>query len=480
MQISILNGIFTDAQADFRTSYPLNLIPVPKDTGISKGYLKTAEGMVEFANSIYSDSYDRGAINWQGICYRVIGNWLARVNENGTIDYLGAVANDGRRAVIVNGFDRLAIAAAGKLYYYTTGGGVQQVIDSDLGDAIDVIWAAGYYMTTDGTSLVVTDLNDPFNVNPLKYGSSEASPDPVNSLLYIRNEVYAVNRYTTEIFQNVGGSVFPFQRVEGAMVTKGSVGTHASCYYLDSYAFVGGGFNEAISVYFAGQGQTAKLATAEIEEILKGYSEYEIASTIVESRVDSYHELLYIHLPDKTLVYDAAATKALGGEPVWFVLASGAYADLPYRARNYVYCYGKWLFGDLQSKKIGYFTKADARQFGETVPWQFDTAVLYNDGMGAIIHDVELVRLAGREAINPLLPTPTTSATISMSYSDDGLTWSDPKFCGLSRPGRANMRTAWRGIGRMRNWRTLRFRGMNNPYPDAFARLEARIEPLAA
>jgi hypothetical protein len=48
MQIPILNGIFTDdGQAEIRTSYPVNLIPVPKQSGISNGYLRPADGLVK-------------------------------------------------------------------------------------------------------------------------------------------------------------------------------------------------------------------------------------------------------------------------------------------------------------------------------------------------------------------------------------------------------------------------------------------------
>jgi hypothetical protein len=479
MQIPLLNGITTDAGADFRTSYPLNLIPVPKQNGVSNGYLRTADGMIEFANSIHSGSADRGAINWDGICYRVIGDWLTRVNADQTIDYLGELANDGKRCVMVNSFDRLAIAAAGNLYYYIPGTGVQQVTDPDLGTALDVLFIAGYYMTTDGEFLVVTDLNDPLAVNPLKYGSSEVKPDPVNSLLDIRNEVYAVNRYTIEVFQNIGGDGFPFQRVEGAMIPKGSIGTHASCYFGESFAFVGSGYNESLSVYIGGSGQSLKIATLEIETILSGYTETELAEIVVEARADKLQQLLYIHLPDQTLVYDASGSQA-AGEPVWFTLTSGPSGDQAYRARNYVWCYGKWLFGDLQSLKIGYFTRQDARQFGETVPWQVDTVCLYNEGFGAIIHELELVRLNGREAISPLSATPTQAACVELSYTDDGLTWSQPRMSGLSLPGQPQKRTAWRDLGRMRQWRGFRLRGMNNPYPESLVRLEARLEQLLA
>lgn len=478
MQLPILHGTYTDAGADFRTSYPMNLMPVPKSTGISQGYLRTAEGMVEFANSIYSGASDRGAINWNGICYRVIGEWLTRVNANGTIDYLGKVIDDGKPVVMVNSFDTLAIASGGRLYYWPYLGGLTYVTDTDLGLALDVVWIAGYFMTTDGANLIVTDLNDKFSVNPLKYGSSEVLPDPINSLLVIRNEVAAINRYSTEYFQNVGGSGFPFQRIEGAMIPKGSIGRDASCYYLDTFAFVGGGQNEGLSVWLAGMGRADKIATAEIERLLQDYTEAELASIAVESRADKLHQLLYIHLPDKTLLYDHAASQELG-VPAWTVHTSGAGGDQAYRARNFVRAYDKWLFGDAQSLKIGYLTTQDARQFGESVPWQFDTMFAYAEGRGAIIHELELVRLPGRETISPASPPASAATTISVSWSDDGLNWSMPRFGGSATPGARHKRAVWRKIGRMSHYRTFRFRGMNNPYPDAFARLEAQVEPLA-
>lgn len=477
-QIPILSGITTDSAAEFRTSYPLNLVPVPKEQGISKGYLRTADGMIEFANSIYSGSSDRGAITWEGVNYRVIGDFLTRVNEDGTIDYLGTVANDGKRCIMVYGFDRLAIAAAGNLYYWSQSLGLVQVTDPDRGTALDVIWAAGYYMTTDGESIVQSELNDPLAVNPLKYGSSEASPDAINSLLYIRNEMVAINRFTTETFQNIGGDGFAWQRIEGAMIPKGSIARDASCYFLGTFAFVGGGENESLSVYIAGSGDAAKIATREVETLLGELTPEQAASIVIEARADKLQQLLYVHLPTQSLVYDAAASAILG-EPAWHRVASGSSAERPFRARNMTYAYGKWLFGDLESLRIGYFTLADARQFGETVPWQFDTVMVYNEGRGAIVNDLELVRLPGRQAINPLLPAPTQEASVWASYTDDGLNWSNPRQSVLTVPGMTQARTTWRRMGKMRNFRSFRFRGMNNPYPDAFARLEAQIEPTA-
>ena len=46
MQIPILNGIYTDNGPDLRTSYPVNMVPVPKNSGISSGFLRPGDGIV--------------------------------------------------------------------------------------------------------------------------------------------------------------------------------------------------------------------------------------------------------------------------------------------------------------------------------------------------------------------------------------------------------------------------------------------------
>jgi hypothetical protein len=48
MQIPILNGVYTSEASDFRVAYPYNLVPVPIDQGISKGYLRPGEGVLPF------------------------------------------------------------------------------------------------------------------------------------------------------------------------------------------------------------------------------------------------------------------------------------------------------------------------------------------------------------------------------------------------------------------------------------------------
>jgi hypothetical protein len=499
MQIGIVAGIYSDAGPDIRTAFPVNMMPVPKGSGVSQEYLRPHDGVVQFG--VLADSADRGAIEWRGTCYRVMGTKLVSVSSTGAITVLGDVGGPVNTYVTFDySFDRLAIASGGNLFYWN-GGSLAQVTDPDLGNVLDVVWVDGYFMTTDGEFLVVTDLSNPLAVNPLKYGSSEIDPDPVVALLKLRNEIYAINRHTIEVFDNVGGTLFPFQRIDGAQIMRGAVGTHAVCVFGDEgLAFLGGGRNESPSIYLGGNASSAPLATQDVDLLLQTYTEAQLSTVKLEARIDRAHKLLYVHLPDRTLVYDHAASQALQMR-IWFTLTGGVEGFEQYPARNFVWCYDKWLAGSpsLQSQTdlllaengdvletetggdlidaneglygvVGYLDRKISSQWGEKTRWEFVTPIVYNESKGAIFHELELVALPGRVTIG-------TNPTISTSYSTDGMSWSQDRFIGAGKTGDTRKRLVWFQQGHMESIRMQRFRGDSDAHI-SFLRLEARLEPL--
>ena len=468
MQIPILNGIFTDdTQAEIRTSYPRNLIPVPKQSGISNGYLRPADGLVKNGEG---PGVNRGGIERDGVCYRVMGTKLCSIAADGAVTVLGDVGGtDDNLVTMTYSFDLLAIASGQKLFYWN-GTTVDQVTDPDLGPVLDVVWVDGYFMTTDGEFLVVTELLDPFAVNPLKYGSSEIDPDPVVALVKLRNEIYALNRHTIEVFDNVGGNLFPFQRVEGAQIQKGVIGTQACCVFVETIAFLGSGRNESPGIFMGVNAQANKISTKEIDEVLTDYTEVQLATVKLEARNDRNHQHLYVHLPDQTIVFDFTASQATGSV-VWFVLSSSTVGLARYKARDIVWCYNKWLIGDPTSSTIGYFENNIGSHYDEKVSWEFSTNIVYNEGRGAIFHELELVALTGRVAFG-------TNPVITTSYSVDGENWSQSRSIKVGTQGNRNKRLVWFQQGSMINWRIQRFRGESDAHI-SFARLEAQVEPLA-
>jgi hypothetical protein len=466
-QVPILSGSFTDEAADFRTAMPRNMIPVPKAQGVSAGYLRPSDGIVPFATGTGDD---RGATVWNGKCYRVMGSNLVRVNADGSVDTIGDVGSDGALVSFDYSFDRLAIASAGDLYYFD-GTAITQVLDTDLGTVRDMIWIDGYFMSTDGKYVVVTDLNNPYSVNPLKYGSSEADPDPIVGLIRLRREAYAINRYTIEAFDNVGGTGFPFERNPAALIQRGALGNHCAVVYMDQLAFLGSGRNEPPGIFIGGNGQSARISTREVDTVLQGYTEAQLSSCLLEVRIDKAHQHLMLHLPDQCLVYDGHASQVVQ-EPVWFTLDSGTSSRSTYRAKHLVWCYDKWLCGDPTGNGIGVLVNTVSTHYGQAIGWEFGTGIVYNQGMGAVFHQLELVALPGRVALG-------LDPVIWTSYSLDGETWSSEKPCRAGKQGERTRRLTWLQQGSMRNWRVQKFRGTSDAHL-SFARLEAQLEPLNA
>jgi hypothetical protein len=468
MQVPILSGIYTNMASDFRRSYPKNLVPVIQQTGLSSGYFRPADGIIDFGYPPNATDFDRGGIEWNGTLYRAMGTKLMSFDSTGTVTVLAEIGGEGQ-VTFDYSQDLLAVLSNGILYYWSGTVLTQLTPDPEMGPIIDFCWVDGYFFVTDGYLLGVTSISDPTVIS--YKATSEADPDGIISIQKFRNEVYAINRHTIELFNNAGiAGDFPFVRVEGAQVQRGGVGTYTCCVYLDSVAFVGGGRNEQVSVWLASGANTVKIATREIDQILEGYGESVLSQILCEVRVHNGLNHLYIHLPDFTLVYDGSASQ-IAQEAIWFILADGLAANAQYKAKNFVYAYDKWICGDTMTGRIGYTTQDVSTVWGEPVGWQFETPIFYNEGKGAILHELELVTLSGRAV-------PTTDPLIWASYTTDGLTYSQERSCRAGRTGQYARRITWMRNGRFPDWRAYRFRGTSDAHI-AIARLDASFEPLA-
>ena len=213
-----------------------------------------------------------------------------------------------------------------------------------------------------------------------------------------------------------------------------------------------------------------KISTREIDRILLDFSEDQLSRALLETRMDKNHDALYLHLPNQTLVYDANATRAMG-QPVWYRLTSSIVGNSRYLARNFVWVYDQWTFGDPSAARHGYFTDTLSTHYGQTIGWEFDTQIIYNEGRGAIFHELELVGLPGRVPLG-------IDPTIWTSYSTDGETFSQEKPIRAGKQGQRNKRIVWLQQGPLRNYRIQHFRGTSDAHIP-IARLEAQVEALA-
>lgn len=460
-QIPLLSGVVATEQADFNLSYPVNLEPVPVDSGISKGYLRSAAGVASLATG---PGLDRGAVVWNGVMYRVMGSKLVTVTAGGTVTTLADVG-DGGPVSFAKGNDRLGIQSGTSLYYWN-GATLTQVTDPDLGQCIEVLFFKNQFFSTDGAFIVALQLADPTQVDPLKYGAAESDPDPITGIGKLRNEFIAFGTNTIEFFSYVGGSGFPLSVSDGATIPLGCVGARAKCLFAQTYAFVGAGENQSSGVWLMRGGTAEKLSTRAIDDLIA--LELNPAAIQLEARASRDEQRLYVHLSDKTLVYCQTASTA-AQQPVWYVAQSGLGMNKPYRPRNATLLNGSYMVGDVESAALGVLDESIGSHFGEAVGWRFDTRLLYNGAKGALVHTLELMGLPGRATGQPVA---------HLSFTLDGETWGMERANRLGISGQRQKRTMWPMHKRFSAYMGCRFRGDSEGLA-GWASLEAEFEGLS-
>jgi hypothetical protein len=456
--VPLLSGVSGSETGEFALSYPTNLEPVIVDSKISKGQFKAVPGAVTLGTG---SGIDRGGITWDGIHYRVLGTKLCIVAPTGDISIIGDVGSGGRCAFDYS-FDRLGVNSGDRLYYYDANTGLQQVTDVDLGSVKDMLWIDGYFMTTDGTYVVVTELSDPFSIQPLKYGSAEEDPDPITGLIKIRDEAYVIGRHTIQLFRNVGGNGFPFQTMRNATtVPAGCVSSTAKCIIGNDFAFAGSGRGEGLNIYVTSQGEASAIGCKELCDAMDALKDPSVIE--MEERASEGERRILVHLPTETWAYLVNASR-MAGQPIWYKLKTDNHG---YRCRNAVTAYGLTIVGDTKSGAIGSLTNLDNFHFGIDPGWQFDCGMLYNEAVGAIVHSVELVGLPGRGG----------DGAVFMSLTRDGETFGIERSI-VIRAAERSKRLAWRPHARIGNYLGMRFRGAGKCLPGVAA-CEVKAVPLS-
>lgn len=461
--IPLLSGLQSNQQAEFVQVFPSNLEPISLENGISHGQLKTSPGAVIVANG---SGPDRGGIIFNDLQYRIMGTKLVSVSSANVLTVLADVGAGGKCGFAL-GFGRLAIRSATRLYYWD-GATLVQVTDPDLGQCIDLAWLDGQFFSTDGTYIIATDIADPTNINPVRYGSAESDPDMVVGLLPLRGEMYVFGSSSIEVQNYVGGANFPLQSNPGATIPIGCVGPLAKTLFAASFAFVGAARNDAPAVWIAEGGGATKISTRAIDKLLA--AEPNPSAIQLERRVSDDEQRLIVHLSDRSVMFLLNASTALG-EKVWEYLYSGQGMDKPYRLRNSLYAYGSWYVGDTESSALGTLTSDSGEHFGEAVGWTFLTSFIYAGAKGFIVHSLELIGLPGRGQTGP--------ATVFMSYSSDGQQWSQERAISLGDPNERTKRIQFRPHHRCSNYLAIKFRGDSSALA-GWASLEGGIEPLAS
>jgi hypothetical protein len=475
--LSLGLGSYESASKPFSAQRCVNLYAISAQAqALSEFILNYTPGIVLFASVGAHKS--RGAIVMNGVYYVVSGTTLYSIDELGNITSRGTILGTTRVSMAHNGEKLCIVVPGGNGYVYNaTTTTLTQITDPDYRTADTVCFKDGYYVFTETDSNVFFNsaLNDPLTFAALDFGTAEQSPGNIVACHATHDEVFILKENTTEVFQNVGGAGFPFQRIPGASFEKGTFSKYSPIQWEGTFYFVGGGINEKAAIFQATTGEPAKISTDAIAHEIQKFTKAEIAESFsftYSTEGSSFVGFTFrsINIPSRTFVYNVTASQSLG-HPVWFEQQTGI-SDNAWRINSLDSIYDKLIVSDNIDGRIGYLDSNIFTEYDDPIIREKITGPIEAKGKSIYVKALELTLDAGQGTISGQGVNPK----VMLDFSDDGSrTWSNEFTREMGKIGEYFRRVEWRRLGRAPAHRVWRFR-VSDPVKTTFIKLEAEID----
>ena len=413
----------------------------PQTVSPTQENLFVTPGLTE-ATTAGTDVVNRGAHVFQGIPFEINGNELYRIDR--TIDAFGvasyasvdvsggtSIIGVGRVITADNGAEGGQICIVNpddtgqfNAYIFSTADGLVQISDTDFnGPVSSVKFIDGFFMFTkaDSQQFFVSALRDGLSYDALDFASAEADPDSLVAVAILHNEPYLFGSQTFEPFQNIGGSGFPFLRIDGGVQQKGLTSKFAIEEINDVLYFLGASDQETPAIWRTDGGRPVKISTTAIDNEITKYSDTITAACYTYKYSQAGHQFVaFVFSSENAFFYDIDFNE-------WHTRESfDALGNVvPYRVSTIVQAFGVLITGDRLTNKIAILETDTFTEYGEEIRRRWITPQLDNDGQPFWINALELWGDAGIGLLSGQGSDPLISMSFSkLSGSSNGV------FCG--------------------------------------------------
>lgn len=439
---------------DYRDAVPVNMYGVLKPILGAAGYMYQMPGITSFGQG---DGVDRGGIwvstpSFEGH-YRVSGNSLIRVDQNGLSTVLGTVPGVEQVPMDFT-FNNVILVADGKVYYYNSSAGLRVIpllgFDKPI---ISIVFVAQFVVITDGQFIRHSDILDEESFPINNEAVAEFSPDKTLTLKKNEdNELVVPGQFSIEHFVfNAAPTGFAFTPLDRKATKLGISGTMSIDEMDATYYLVGRREETSPSCYIYSAGTGQKIASREIEQILEGYTDDQLSVCTVDAISLDKVDLIFFHFPDQTYLFNATLAQAQGVDNAWSLVKTGTY-DADYRARNFVRDprIGEFVVGDKLGANLGILDKKVATQYGEIAEWILYTPIIKLETMSINLLEIETI---------PGIVNDIEDATVFVSRTEDGRIYGKEWTELYGNRWDYNQRFEIRRFGYVRNWIGFKFRG---------------------
>jgi len=475
--LPLTNGFYVSRSKPISAQQCSNMYVQAIQSGMAPEALFGTPGLTQLTTTGGRKHANRGSRVMGGIPYFVQGGWLYSLDRtvSGDIEtfsttLLGNISGSGRVSMADNGTQLMILVPGGTGYIYTVAGGLVQITDADFdanGNPQYVVYIDGYFVcTTDSKKFIVSALNDGMSWNALDFGSAEADPDDIVAPLVHRNQLFIGGSETIEAFQNIGGTDFPFQRVQGFVMDSGIDAPLSIVNAHGTFYCIGGDVNETPQIMAFDGSRMVPISSDGIDLILQDLSPEELGQVYGFSYSDEGARFVGWVLPDTCLVYEKTTQK--WHERKSQVTTIDGVGNSRWRVQSLVTAYNRVIVADYLDGRIGVLSPDTYTDYGTEILRDVATMPFSNNSKSISFPWIELTVESG--VGNAAAPDPK----ITMTRSLDGKTWTAPRIRSLGRLGEYGHRVMWRRNGRAERFEIFRFQ-MSDPVRPVFIKLEADV-----
>lgn len=308
-------------------------------------------------------------------------------------------------------------------------------------------------------------LSNSVTFDPLYYGAKSGGNDLLVTLAVIHRELWLFGVDTTEVWQNVGGALFPFAAAPGVFIQHGCAAPFSVATADNSVMWLGRD-PQGAAIVFQGQGyKVHRISTHALEVEFQKYALLYDAVAYTYQQGGHVFYVLTFPTADKTWVYDMATQ--MWHERAW---CDGDGELHRHRGNCHTYGYGVNIVGDWENGTL--YAMAD--NFTSDV---FSPIVrirsfphMMADGKRAVFQAFTADCDTGQ------MLDPNQNPQISLRWSvDRGKTWGNPVPHSLGKTGQGNIWPTWRRLGIARDmvfelrWDNTCITALNGAFVDSQA-----------
>lgn len=457
------NGHYRDYSLTVSSQQCVNLWPMyPQTESITEAVLYNTPGRKTLVD-LGDTEIGRGQIEFNDKFYTVSGNTLYLIDrvqqQDGSFKFVpisipGEISGEGR-VFIVKNTSQICIVVPGLIsYIFSEADGLQEITDPNfLGPALGVVYIDSFFVFVTNNNTVVREDGRPVSIifqsdsenglsyDPTKFGTAEMDPDKIVAPFVFNNQLYVFGTEVTEVYDNIGGPGFVFQRNEGYMLDKGLAAAFSVVENEESFMFLGGSRVESPAIWRVEGNAPTKVSTSGEDTIIQRYSPESLATT---------HSMAYsmdggcfavFTFPEDTTTFDIYSSRA-AGRPIWHRQHSVADEQSDrWHVHDITKVYGIQVATDSYNGMIGHLSMDVFTDNGEAIKRTFSSPTVYAGPRGLIISRLEIIVEAGTS------PDETESIMTMTVSSDGGKTWGNRRRAGAGSRGQNHVRLIWYGLG---------------------------------